>query len=123
MSFEVCFFLLICYPFASRGVEAIVKFAIVSNFDTRLRPLLRALRCDDWFDVVVVSAKVEAEKPNSIIFLKACEFLGVNLEDAVRVGDDHGELEMQVVTLGSEEVKLTLIWCKRHHVLKFFNIV
>ncbi|VVB11108.1 unnamed protein product [Arabis nemorensis] len=47
---------------------------------------------------------VEAEKPNSIIFLKACEFLGVNLEDAVRVGDDHGELEMQVVTLGSEEV-------------------
>jgi hypothetical protein len=30
----------------------------VSNFDTRLRPLLRALNCDDWFDAVAVSAEV-----------------------------------------------------------------
>lgn len=38
--------------------EAGVKVAIVSNFDTRLRPLLRALRCEDWFDAVAVSAEV-----------------------------------------------------------------
>ncbi|KAL0383459.1 UNVERIFIED_CONTAM: hypothetical protein Scaly_0633200 [Sesamum calycinum] len=31
---------------------------------------------------------VEAEKPNPMIFLKACEFLGVQPEDAVHVGDD-----------------------------------
>ncbi|CAN7020588.1 unnamed protein product [Brassica oleracea var. botrytis] len=68
--------------------EAGVKVAIVSNFDTRLRPLLRALRCEDWFDAVAVSAEVEAEKPNPTIFLKACELLGVNPEDAVHVGDD-----------------------------------
>jgi FMN phosphatase YigB (HAD superfamily) len=35
-----------------------VKLAVVSNFDTRLRPLLRALNCDDWFDAVAVSAEV-----------------------------------------------------------------
>jgi len=35
-----------------------VKLAVVSNFDTRLRPLLRALNCDTWFDAVAVSAEV-----------------------------------------------------------------
>jgi FMN phosphatase YigB (HAD superfamily) len=35
-----------------------VKTAVVSNFDTRLRPLLQALECDDWFDAVAVSAEV-----------------------------------------------------------------
>jgi hypothetical protein len=35
-----------------------VKTAIVSNFDTRLRPLLQALKCDGWFDAVAVSAEV-----------------------------------------------------------------
>lgn len=39
--------------------EAGVKVAIVSNFDTRLRPLLRALKCEDWFDAVAVSAEVK----------------------------------------------------------------
>ncbi|RDX76566.1 hypothetical protein CR513_43426, partial [Mucuna pruriens] len=65
-----------------------VKLAVVSNFDTRLRPVLRALNCDNWFDAVAVSAEVAAEKPNPTIFLKACELLGVNPEDAVHVGDD-----------------------------------
>ncbi|KAF9596859.1 hypothetical protein IFM89_013907 [Coptis chinensis] len=65
-----------------------VKLAVVSNFDTRLRPVLRALNCDHWFDAVAVSAEVAAEKPNPMIFLKACELLGVSPEDAVHVGDD-----------------------------------
>ncbi|KAJ0259401.1 Haloacid dehalogenase-like hydrolase [Hirschfeldia incana] len=82
----------LCDPEAEKVFKAIkeagVKVAIVSNFDTRLRPLLRALRCEDWFDAVAVSAEVEAEKPNPTIFLKACELLGVNPEDAVHVGDD-----------------------------------
>ncbi|KAL6555342.1 hypothetical protein OROGR_006600 [Orobanche gracilis] len=82
----------LCDPDAEKVFQALrkagVKVAIVSNFDTRLRPLLRALKCDHWFDAMAVSAEVEVEKPNPMIFLKACEFLGVQPEDAVHVGDD-----------------------------------
>ncbi|GMP86528.1 hypothetical protein CsSME_00039266 [Camellia sinensis var. sinensis] len=35
-----------------------------------------------------ITEKVEAEKPNPTIFLKACELLAVEPEDAVHVGDD-----------------------------------
>ncbi|CAA3018765.1 haloacid dehalogenase-like hydrolase domain-containing 3 [Olea europaea subsp. europaea] len=82
----------LCDPDAGKVFEALrkagVKVAVVSNFDTRLRPLLRALKCDHWFNAMAVSAEVEAEKPNPTIFLKACELLGVEPEDAVHVGDD-----------------------------------
>ncbi|KAL1548744.1 haloacid dehalogenase-like hydrolase domain-containing protein 3 [Salvia divinorum] len=82
----------LCDPDAEKVFQSLrkagVKVAVVSNFDTRLRPLLKALKCDHWFDAVAVSAEVEAEKPNPMIFLKACEFLGVQPEDAVHVGDD-----------------------------------
>ncbi|KAK9290036.1 hypothetical protein L1049_008199 [Liquidambar formosana] len=82
----------LCDPDAEKVFKALrkagVKLAVVSNFDTRLRPVLRALNCDHWFDAVAVSAEVEAEKPNPTIFLKACELLGVKPEDAVHVGDD-----------------------------------
>lgn len=121
----------LCDPNAEEVFKALrnagVKLAVVSNFDTRLRPVLRALDCDHWFDAIAVSAEVSsvikyiytfsqplrqtgskyfylsrhfltdtqqcifqvaAEKPNPTIFLKACDFLGVNPEDAVHVGDD-----------------------------------
>ncbi|ERN16255.1 hypothetical protein AMTRI_Chr01g105170 [Amborella trichopoda] len=82
----------LCDPEADKAFQALrragVKVAVVSNFDTRLRPLLKALKCDHWFDAVAVSAEVEAEKPNPTIFLKACELLGVKPEEAVHVGDD-----------------------------------
>lgn len=82
----------LCDPEAEKVFKALrkagVKVAVVSNFDTRLRPVLKALNCDHWFDAVAVSAEVAAEKPNPMIFLKACELLGVQPEDAVHVGDD-----------------------------------
>ncbi|GIL88455.1 hypothetical protein Vretimale_15372 [Volvox reticuliferus] len=52
-----------------------VLLAVVSNFDTRLRPLLRDLRVEGLFDAVIVSAEVHAEKPNPVIFDAAVETL------------------------------------------------
>eukprot|EP00899_Mesostigma_viride_P008445 jgi/Mesvir1/17601/Mv08832-RA.1 len=65
-----------------------VKLCICSNFDTRLKPLLRNLGCIDWFDEVVVSAEVGHEKPAPQIFLACCERLGVPPTRALHVGDD-----------------------------------
>ncbi|KAG5555881.1 hypothetical protein RHGRI_006512 [Rhododendron griersonianum] len=52
----------LCDPDAEKVFKALrtsgVKLAVVSNFDTRLRPLLRALNCDHWFDAMAVSAEV-----------------------------------------------------------------
>ncbi|CAI5467139.1 unnamed protein product [Closterium sp. Yama58-4] len=48
--------------------QANVRLAIVSNFDSRLRPILRDLQVDSLFDAIVVSAEVKYEKPSPEIF-------------------------------------------------------
>lgn len=65
-----------------------VRLAVVSNFDTRLRPILSALHVEKLFDVVVVSAEVGAEKPNPVIFEAALETLNMRPWEVVHVGDD-----------------------------------
>jgi len=65
-----------------------IKLAVVSNFDTRLRPILEELHLVDLFDCVVISAEVGAEKPNPVIFEKACSMLGVTAAQALVLGDD-----------------------------------
>ena len=70
------------------GRSAGVKLAVVSNFDTRLRPILRDLDLLHLFDSVVISAEVKAEKPNPVIFEQACAQLGVHANEAVVLGDD-----------------------------------
>lgn len=54
----------LCDPEAESFFKALrksgVKSAVVSNFDTRLRPLLQALKCYHWFDAIAVSAEVLA---------------------------------------------------------------
>lgn len=62
VQFIFCQAWLLCDPDAEKVFEALrkagVKTAVVSNFDTRLRPVLQALKCDRWFDAVAVSAEV-----------------------------------------------------------------
>jgi FMN phosphatase YigB (HAD superfamily) len=53
------------------------RTAVVSNFDSRLRRIMADLDIDRLFDCVVVSAEVGAEKPNPLVFERACEALGV----------------------------------------------
>ena len=69
--------------------ELRIKTAVVSNFDRRLHDILKELELVDLFDCVVVSADCGAEKPNPIIFTRACESLGVRPECVIHVGDDH----------------------------------
>ncbi|KXZ52974.1 hypothetical protein GPECTOR_8g346 [Gonium pectorale] len=65
-----------------------VLLAVVSNFDTRLRPLLRRLGVEGLFDAVIVSAEVLAEKPNPVIFDAAVRALSATAvtRGSLRVG-------------------------------------
>ena len=72
----------------NKMVRAGIKLAVVSNFDTRLRGILEGLRLLSAFDAVVISAEVLAEKPNPLVFEKACAQLGVSPAEALVLGDD-----------------------------------
>ncbi|XP_057530676.1 uncharacterized protein LOC130809066 isoform X1 [Amaranthus tricolor] len=65
-----------------------VKLAVVSNFDTRLRKLLKELDVLDLFHAVLVSSEVGFEKPDAQIFKRALDEIGVDAHKAVHVGDD-----------------------------------
>ncbi|XP_062111648.1 uncharacterized protein LOC133823077 isoform X2 [Humulus lupulus] len=68
--------------------DAGVKVAVVSNFDTRLRKLLKDLNVIDLFDAVIISSEVKYEKPDPKIFGAALDQINVEACKAVHVGDD-----------------------------------
>ncbi|KAH9773862.1 F14L17.7 protein [Citrus sinensis] len=70
-----------------RSYESI-KVAVVSNFDTRLRKLLKDLNVIDLFDAVVISSEVGCEKPDPRIFKAALDQMSVEASRTVHIGDD-----------------------------------
>ena len=64
-----------------------LRLAVVSNFDTRLRPLLHDLKLAEHFDALSISAEVGVEKPDSRIWEHAAAQLGTPLGDCLHVGD------------------------------------
>ena len=61
--------------------------AVVSNFDSRLPPLLEAMGLAAYFDAVVCSGQAGAAKPDRAIFDHALAALGVEAPEALHVGD------------------------------------
>ena len=64
-----------------------LRLAVVSNFDSRLPPLLEALGIAPFFDAVVCSGAVGAAKPDGAIFAHALTALGVEAHEALHIGD------------------------------------
>ncbi len=64
------------------------RLGVISNFDGRLRSILRHLDLADILDPVVVSSEVGADKPDAWIFHRALELAGVEPGEALHVGDD-----------------------------------
>lgn len=127
-----------------------IKLAVVSNFDTRLRPILEELDLVKLFDCVVISAEVGAEKPNPVIFETACSMLGVKAAQSIVLGDDRRQVTAppthlcipvahalvapprwllklacvllnQVAHRGSREVLHHAILCQFHNINNFFQ--
>ena len=65
-----------------------LKLAVISNWDERLRPLLRRLDLERWFEVVIVSSEVGWAKPDTAIFRCAAERLRLPAREILHIGDD-----------------------------------
>ncbi len=63
------------------------ELGIVSNFDSRLFPIMRGLGIDQFFDTVTISSMVQAAKPAPKIFGVALEKHAADPEEAAHVGD------------------------------------
>jgi putative hydrolase of the HAD superfamily len=64
-----------------------IKLGVISNWDERLRPLLRRLKLHDYFETIVVSHEVGFPKPSPVIFQHAAEKLALPAEAILHVGD------------------------------------
>lgn len=64
-----------------------LALAVISNWDSHLPSLLDALRLTPYFRTISVSAIEATGKPESAIFLRTCERLGVSPSEALHVGD------------------------------------
>ncbi len=76
-------------PALRRLSEAGLAVMVASNFDARLRSVLKGLpSLSRWSERVVISSEVGYRKPHPEFFRKACERLGLAAESVLVVGDD-----------------------------------
>lgn len=79
------------YPEAHRALESArkrgLRVGVISNFDSRLPPILQQLGFESLLDTVVYSTRCGAAKPDGRIFRHALEALGATPETALHVGD------------------------------------
>jgi putative hydrolase of the HAD superfamily len=64
-----------------------LRLAVISNWDDRLRDLLRRLALDVRFETIVVSSELGHAKPHPKIFAEAISRLGVPAHRVLHIGD------------------------------------
>ncbi|WP_455378211.1 HAD-IA family hydrolase [Petrachloros mirabilis] len=74
-------------PTLNRLREQGLELGIISNFDSRLFPVMRGLGIADAFDTVTISSLAHAAKPSPKIFQIALEKHAVDPDEALHVGD------------------------------------
>lgn len=84
-----------------------LRLGVVSNSDGRVEVALAAAGLREYFDVVVDSALVGAEKPDPAIFRAALTALEVQPEEAVYVGDLYAVDVLGARAAGLDAVLLT----------------
>ncbi len=68
-----------------------IELGIISNFDSRLYQVLKALHLKEYFSSVTISSEVGAAKPDPKIFQRAIAFYQVSPEETWHIGDRQGE--------------------------------
>ncbi len=73
------------------------RLAVLSNFDQRLRPILRELGLLEFFECVALPADCGAAKPDRLIFDVCLKRLGLAAHRCVYVGD-HARLDLEAAS-------------------------
>ena len=64
------------------------RLAVISNFDGRLRLILRHLGISKFFTRIFVSSEIGADKPDPEIFQRALMLIDLKPNEVLHVGDD-----------------------------------
>ena len=64
------------------------QFAVISNFDGRLRLILQNLGISKYFAYIFISSEVGADKPEPEIFRRALKIMHLKGNEVLHVGDD-----------------------------------
>lgn len=73
--------------------ECGVRLGVISNWDDRLRPLLKSLGLADRFEVIIVSCEIGASKPSPDPFQAAIKAFNLAASEVLHVGDS-AEMDM-----------------------------
>ncbi|MSU61575.1 MAG: HAD family hydrolase [Pedosphaera sp.] len=72
-------------------IERGVELGLVSNWDERLRPLLRKLKLGRYFRVIIISQEIGFYKPSSVIFHEAARKFTCPASGVLHIGDSEME--------------------------------
>ncbi|MBI4326345.1 MAG: HAD-IA family hydrolase [Chloroflexi bacterium] len=67
------------------------KLGVISNWDERLRPLLRLLDLDRFFAAMIISNEIGCHKPSAQIFQEAVRQLATPTSSILHIGDSSGD--------------------------------
>lgn len=79
-----------------------IKLAVLSNFDSRLYPVLEVLKLAEFFCDVTISTEVGAAKPHSKIFTAALQKCNCAIEEVVHIGDSFTADYQGAINVGIE---------------------
>lgn len=65
-----------------------IRCAVLSNWDQRLRSILKSMELAAYFETLIISSEVGAEKPHEKIFKHAEKEMSVSPANAVLIGDE-----------------------------------
>ena len=81
-----------------------LKLAAISNWDERLRPLLKGLNLDGFFETIVISGEIGFQKPSPVIFEQALRRLSLPAGAVLHVGDSASEDVRGAISAGLQGV-------------------
>ena len=96
------------FPALNRWQKQGIELAVVSNFDSRIYAVLKALNLAEYFTSVTISTEVGAAKPDSQIFTVALEKHNCLAENVLHIGDS-----FNADYCGAKNSGLNAIWLNR----------